>query len=225
MTSLQSDTCREMRRLYIFGAGGHGRELAWLATQTWGNDVDLTFVVDKLEFLTGPVNGIDVKLLEDLEPDRARFVAGVGSSNLRRSIVKKFEEKGIRPATLVHPHIELSSHLLIGDGVVVCAGVILTTNTVLDNHVHINIGCTISHDVHVGEFSTLAPGVTVCGHVDIGADVFVGAGVTIINGNLNRRIKIGDGSMIAAGSCVTRSVEARNMVAGVPAVTKKRLAN
>src|SRR5438132_425467 len=34
-------------RLAIFGAGGSAREVAWLAQQCWGEDVKLTFVIDR----------------------------------------------------------------------------------------------------------------------------------------------------------------------------------
>ncbi|WP_165789090.1 acyltransferase [Cryobacterium zongtaii] len=47
---------------------------------------------------------------------------------------------------------------------------------------------------------------------DIGNDVWIGAGVTVLAG-----CSIGDGAVIAAGSVVTKSVEAGSIMAGVPA--------
>jgi acetyltransferase-like isoleucine patch superfamily enzyme len=64
--------------------------------------------------------------------------------------------------------------------------------------------------------------VKVCGNVQIGHSVNIGAGATIINGRPGSPLVIGDCSVIAAGSCVTKSVEANCMFAGVPAVLKKR---
>jgi acetyltransferase-like isoleucine patch superfamily enzyme len=48
--------------------------------------------------------------------------------------------------------------------------------------------------------------------VDIGMDVWVGAGAIILSG-----VTVGDGAIIAAGSVVTRNVPAFDIVAGVPA--------
>ena len=91
----------------------------------------------------------------------------------------------------------------------------------LGEHVHVNIGCSVSHDVRIDDFSTLSPGVHVSGHVKIGRDVFIGTGANIINGSAASPLVIGDGALIAAGACVTKSVEAGSLVAGVPAVRKK----
>lgn len=85
----------------------------------------------------------------------------------------------------------------------------------------INLSCTISHDVSIGDYSVLSPGVNVAGHVHIGREVFVGTNVCFINGNANKPLVIGDGAVIAAGACVTRDVPAGAMVAGVPAERKR----
>lgn len=52
--------------------------------------------------------------------------------------------------------------------------------------------------------------------VEIGNDVWIGAGAIILDG-----IKIGDGAVVAAGAVVTKNVEPFSLVAGVPAVHKK----
>jgi len=56
----------------------------------------------------------------------------------------------------------------MGEGVVICAGCILTTNIKIGNHVQINLDCTIGHDVIMDDYSTLAPGVHLSGYVSLG---------------------------------------------------------
>ncbi len=51
----------------------------------------------------------------------------------------------------------------------------------------------------------------------IGNNVWIGLNSTILKG-----VSIGDGSVVAAGSVVTRDVPPKTLVAGVPAVVKKR---
>lgn len=209
-------------RLYIFGAGGFGREVAWLARQRYGDSIDVTFVVDRPEYLCGPVNGVQVRLIGDVDAsDDARFISAVGSPGLRRSTSSACASVGLRPATLIHPRVESSAFVRIGEGSVICAGSVLTANIDVGKHVQINLACTIGHDVTIGDYSTIAPGVHVSGNVEIGKDVFVGTGATIINGHRDAPIEIGDGAIIAAGACVTRSVEAGALVAGVPAIRKR----
>lgn len=207
-------------RLYIFGAGGHGRELAWLAGQSWADKIETIFVVDQPEFLCDPVNGIPVVLIENIEPRNAKFVIGIGNPIVRREIEKHMCGKGLEATQLIHPRAELSKDIKLSEGVVICAGCILTVNIFLARHVHINVGCTISHDAQIEEFTTLSPGVHVTGNVHIGSDTFIGAGVNIINGLHNQPLNIGDGAVIAAGSCVIRDVPPGCLVAGVPAVRK-----
>lgn len=50
--------------------------------------------------------------------------------------------------------------------------------------------------------------------VDIGNDVWIGAGVTLLDG-----VKIGDGAVVGANSLVTKDVEPYTIVAGTPAKT------
>jgi acetyltransferase-like isoleucine patch superfamily enzyme len=56
--------------------------------------------------------------------------------------------------------------------------------------------------------------------VHIGNKVWIGANVTILKG-----VSIGDGSVIAAGSVVTRSIPANCLAGGIPAkVIKENVA-
>lgn len=210
------------RRLYIFGAGGHGREVAWLVKQAWGDLIEPVFVVDDSKFLSDPVNGVRVQLLSALSQARdSRFVVAIGDPALRRSAAQACTAAGHRPALLVHPRAEMSCCVDLGDGVVICAGSIVSTNVAIGDHVHINLDCTVSHDVSIGDFTTLSPGVHVTGNVRIGRGVFIGTGANIVNGMVGEPLTIGDYSIVAAGACVTRSVEPGALVAGVPAIRKR----
>jgi sugar O-acyltransferase (sialic acid O-acetyltransferase NeuD family) len=212
----------DFKRLMIFGAGGSGREVAWLAWQCWEDKVEVGFVVDRPEYLTGDVNQIPVRLLGDCEstPD-VRYVAALGDPWQRRKAVAACEAHGLRSTILVHPRAEASDTVAMGVGSVICAGSILTVDVEIGAHVQVNLSCTISHDVRIGKFSTLSPGVHVSGNVRIGEGVFIGTGASIINGHSGAPLVIGDGAVIAAGSCVIESVEPASMVAGVPAVRKR----
>ncbi|MCC2675632.1 MAG: sugar O-acyltransferase, sialic acid O-acetyltransferase NeuD family, partial [Ramlibacter sp.] len=180
------------------------------------------FLVDRDEFLGPPIGGVPVRRLADVQPQRdARYIVAVGEPAHRRRAVALCEAAGLSRATLVHPRAEMSRQVVIGGGSIVCAGVIATVDIEMGEHVHVNLDCTIGHDVRIGDFSTLSPGVHVSGRVHIGPDVFVGTGVNIINGSSGKPLVIGAGAVVAAGACVTREVEPGAMVAGVPAVRKR----
>jgi sugar O-acyltransferase (sialic acid O-acetyltransferase NeuD family) len=212
------------RELYIYGAGGFGREVAWLASAVFGSEdqVEVCFVVDEPRYLTSPVNGIPVRLLSDVRASEgAGFVVAVGDAATRRSAAMKCQAAGLRPVSLVHPRTERSPYVDFGVGVVICAGVIITTNVTIGSYCHINLDCTVGHDAWLGDFVTVAPGVHISGNVHIEEMAYVGTGATIINGTPAEPLVIGAGAVVAAGACVTKSVEPGSMVAGVPAARKR----
>ncbi|MES2606908.1 MAG: NeuD/PglB/VioB family sugar acetyltransferase [Pseudomonadota bacterium] len=218
-----ADGSNKPDKLVIFGAGGHGRELAWLAQMAGWKAADIMFVVDSREYLSAPVNGIPVLLLADLSVSGTRtgFVVALGDSRLRERAADKCLHAGLEPVTLQAPGALLSDTVRTGAGSVICAGSILTTNVTLGRHVHVNIGCTISHDARIADFATLSPGVRLSGHVVIGEHAFLGTGAVVINGSEQHPLVIGANAVVAAGACVTTSVAAGSLVAGVPAVQKR----
>ena len=80
------------------------------------------------------------------------------------------------------------------------------------NNISIGNGCAISHDFTVmdsdaHEFN----GHRKNGPVRIGNNVWIGTRVTVLSG-----VNIGDGSVIAAGTVVTKDVPPNSLVCGVP---------
>lgn len=222
--SVFQNTSLDFRRLYIFGAGGSGREIAWLAKQAWGAAVEIIFLVDDSRYLVDQVHDHPVQLLKDVKSSsEARYLVALGDPELRQKIAENCNSKGHLPAVLIHPRAEISQWVKVGEGTVICANCIITCDVTIGNHVQINVGCTISHDSVVGDYSTLSPGVHVPGNVRIGESVFMGTNTSFINGKPDRPLIIGDGAVIAAGACVTKDVPPGVLVAGVPAVIKQQL--
>jgi len=208
-------------RLFVFGAGGFGREVAWLAEQIYGPRYAIEFVIDG-DQSERPISRLPVRILDELvvEPSD-RFVVAVGNPSARQKIVERCRQKGLAETILVHPRSEVSQFVSFGQGSIICAGVIATVDIDFGEHVHVNIDCTIGHDVKCGAFTTLSPGVHVSGNVTIGSRVFIGTGATIINGSPGKPLMIGDDAIIAAGACVTGPVSEGALVAGVPGIRKR----
>lgn len=217
----------DMKKVAIYGAGGFAREVAWLLSTLEGSEVfDVLGYVEDGTDRDRVVNGKPVMSWETFSGShRDSLVAvAIGSPQSRSQLVAKCAEAGFSFATLVHPAVKMSEFVELGVGSIVCCGAILTVNIKIEQHVHINLACTIGHDVSIGEFSTLAPGVHVSGNVHIGKSVYLGTGASIINGKFDNPIIIGDGGVIGAGACITRSTEPDCLYAGVPAELKKRYA-
>ncbi|HWM17040.1 MAG TPA: acetyltransferase [Microbacterium sp.] len=207
----------ELSTLYIFGAGGHGREVAWLA-RTLHPATRLVHLVDDERFLGGPVNGATIELVSHVAPGaQAGFVTAVGNAELRRLAVAKLLAAGLRPVALVHPRSEVTPTATIGAGTVVCAGTVVSDRVEVGSHAIVNVGSTLSHDVRIGDYATVSPGAHIAGNVDIGEGAFIGIGASITDGRAGAPVTIGAGAVVAAGAVVIADVEAGAVVGGVPA--------
>jgi sugar O-acyltransferase (sialic acid O-acetyltransferase NeuD family) len=211
-----------MKRLAIYGAGGFGRELAWLA-EVCGNYHLLGFIDDSHEKHKMKLNGLPVMDIQTIRKTYmdAVIVTAIGNPKTRKMVVENARKMGCVFESLIHPRVEISKWVELGEGIVICSGNILTTNIRIGQHVHINLDCTIGHDVIIGDYVTLSPGVHVSGYVHIGSRVYVGTGAVIINGLANHPIVIGDDVVIGAGAVVTKSVLPECTVGGVPARSLK----
>jgi sugar O-acyltransferase (sialic acid O-acetyltransferase NeuD family) len=218
------------KMIAIYGGSGFGREVAWLVESCNGRSgrYDLACFIDDDQSLHGKrLNGVPVVGFEDAKKKypSAAIVGAVGDPRTREVLMAKAQYAGFSFVAIIHPRVERSRWIEIGEGAVICAGNILTTNIKLGRHVQINLDCTIGHDVVMGDYTTLAPGVHVSGWVQFGERVYVGTGAVIINGTRGKPIIIGNDAIIGAGACVTKSVPSKTIVAGVPARAIKKIAD
>ena len=205
-------------QLVVYGAGGFAREACWLAEACPEAGVVMAMIDDD-PARHASVNGIQVCGLEEARRrfPSARMVVAIGSPQHRAAAVERAAAAGFTFASLIHPRSERSRWIQMGEGTVICAGSILTTNIRIGRQVHINLACTLGHDVVLGDFVTLAPGVNLSGRVRVGDRAYVGTNASIINGEADAPIVIGEDAVIGAAACVTRSVAAGTTVVGVPA--------
>lgn len=207
-----------MRDIVIFGCGGFGREILQIVLDqnrerpTWRM---LGFLVSPdvqaPEMVQGfPVSG-DIRQFGS--PAALSCAVGIGNPLARRTVVSNLRASGVQDfPTLVHPRAWLGTNVSMEEGVIICAGALLTTDLHLGQHVHVNIGATVGHDAVVGAFSTLSPGVHVSGRVTLGEAVEIGTGACI-----NPGVTIGSGAVIGAAAAVVRDIPEGCTAVGVPA--------
>lgn len=216
-----------MRKILIYGAGGFAREVAWLVEQCSevGRALESVAFVDDNPANHGlAINDLPVMSLAAAveEFPEAAVVLGIGSGVVRERLDVQLRAQGLEFFTLVHPRVEKSRFVELGEGAVICAGSVLTTNITLARQVQINLDCTIGHDVVMQDYVTLAPGVHVSGWVVLEKGAYVGTGATIINGTQDKPLIIGAGAVIGAGACVTRSIAPGVTAVGMPAKPLQR---
>jgi sugar O-acyltransferase (sialic acid O-acetyltransferase NeuD family) len=177
-------------RLAIFGTGGMGREaydIAARAHQFVPTSSEIVFVVDDP---AGPVLGVPTISADDLLPDDELLLA-VGSSAARRQLAERFAGRSFASLVAFSALVSQSAH--IGEGALLCEYAVVNNSAKIGRHFQANVFSQVSHDCLIGDFVTLSPRVSVNGWVEIGDDVFVGAGAVIRNGSPDRRLSIGKG--------------------------------
>lgn len=212
-----------MKELYIIGAGGFGREVAWLTERI--NSIEYTwqlrgFLDDdqkKHGMLEGnyPIIG-SCEFLKHIN-EEVWVVCAVGAADVRKRIIEKVQQhNNVKFATLIDPSVLCSSSVTVGEGSVICAGTILTVDITIGKHVIINLDCTIGHDAEIEDFVTIYPSVNVSGCATVGQESELGTGAQIIQGK-----KIGKETILGAGAVVVKDLPDRCTAVGIPAQVVK----
>lgn len=214
-----------MKNLIIIGAGGMGREAAFIAERMNEKKEEWKILgfLDGNKNLTGSfLNGYEV--FSDLEAikgyETAYLCCAIGASETRKKVISNLEAKfgGLQYATLMDPSVIYSSFVKIGEGSIIAGGSVITVNISIGRHCIINMGSTIGHDSVLEDFVSLYPGVNLSGNCHIKEQTEIGTGAQVIQG-----LEIGSHSIIGAGATVIREIPDYSTAVGCPAkVIKNR---
>lgn len=209
-------------RTLILGAGGHGQVVADILMRAHeaGSKCKLIGFLDDNPSLTGtvvlglPVLGAVAQLNEF---EHEAIIVAIGDNRTRARIFDAVQTQGEKIVNAIHPAAVLAPNVRLGEGVMICAGVVVNTGTTIDDNVILNTGCTVDHHNHIGRHAHVAPGAHLGGDVHIGEGALVGIGAIVIPGR-----SIANWAVIGAGAVVTKDVSPYATAAGAPARVIKR---
>lgn len=199
----------------VIGAGGHARVVAAAAGES-GLVACGAFERDASR--NGEIVEIGGREVSVVAPDDRLFTPGYGirravigvgvrprlqdaGTEIRRHIFEMGVAAGLTFPAIVDPSVIRRGSTEIGTGAQVLAGAILQPGVRIGRNAIVNTGARIDHDCLVADHAFVAPGVVLCGAVEIGEGAFVGAGAVVLPG-----VRIGSGRVIPAGTTVRRSV-------------------
>lgn len=204
---------------FIIGAGGFARETLTIYEDLGKLNFVNGFVEENTtragEFLNGKQIYDFPYLLSTESSEKNNLIIAIGS-NARNKIVKKLENLNFSYDTVIHPSAIIHKTIELGFGCIITAGVILTTNIKIGNHVILNLSVSIGHDSIISDYTTVSPGARISGNVKVGSHVFIGN-----NASINEGLRIGSGAVIGAGAVVTDDVPDLALVIGVPGKIRK----
>ena len=132
-------------------------------------------------------------------------------------VLKHGDNLCISNGVLIYPakHIEIGNNVFVGRNVTISTSKSGLSPIRIGNDVMIAERCCIiggNHEISRTDIPMNRQGEGKQGPINIGNDVWIGAGVIIVTG-----ITIGDGCVIGAGSVVTKNIPSYSIVAGNPA--------
>lgn len=188
----------------LIGAGGFADEI-----KAQMNEFDMICFVDDFYYKK---NNKNILPLSEFNPTEYEVLVAVGDSFLRKDLIGRLP-KETKYFTFIHKSVQiLGNDIEIGEGSIICAGTIITTNCVLGNHVHLNLQTTIGHDCRIGDYFTTAPGVKISGNNEIGECVYIGT-----NASTKQKLKISDNVVVGMNAAVVKDIFESGTYVGVPA--------
>ncbi len=207
-----------MQDIMIFGSGGLAREVAFLIEDI--NRVSPSWNI--LGFVTNDKKQVGLQIgkysiiCTEYELSNKNVGAVIGIAN--PVIIKKIAEhlsnySNIFFPNLVHPSTILDEdRIFMGEGNIISAGNIFTTDIKIGSFNYFNLNCTYGHDIQIANYCVFNPGINLSGGVTIGSCCLIGTGATIL-----QYLNINDYVTVGAGAVVTKDVHTGLTVIGIPA--------
>jgi sugar O-acyltransferase (sialic acid O-acetyltransferase NeuD family) len=204
-----------VRRIFIVGAGGFGREVA-----LWIRDA-LPEAADRIVgFLSANPRALDghssaLPILgdpEEFQPaDDSGFVLAIGIPGARRRVAELLLSRGARFLSIVHPTAIIAPTARLGEGSIICPYAIVSDAASVGRFNLMNYHSSLAHDAATGDFAVLSPYAALGGSAAIGNDTFLGLHASVAPGK-----KIGPRSKVSANSCASHDTPPDALIYGVP---------
>lgn len=189
----------------IVGKGGFGRELFYSMTKE--EQANTVFFDDNIK--DGDSNTFP---LSNFDKTQYELIIAIGDSNIRENLVKRLP-LDTKYFTFIHPSAQVhDNNIEIGEGSIICAGTIITTNIKIGKHAHLNLLTTIGHDTQIGNYFTTSPGAKISGNCIINDRVYLGTNTSIRQG-----ISICSNVILGLNAGVVKNITEPGVYGGTPA--------
>jgi sugar O-acyltransferase (sialic acid O-acetyltransferase NeuD family) len=200
-----------LTNLSIIGSGGHAGVV--VESLNYSKDNFQIRIFDENIAVSGKLlSQFSIQFLNNFIDLDEYFHIAIGSNDIRARLSLEAIKYNKKPLSIIHKLSIVSSSAVVQEGVFVAANSIIASQSIIESGCIINHAAIIDHNCSVGEYSHIAPNVTLGGGVSIGKQCLIGAGSVILP-----NVTIGDFSIIGAGSIVINDVSEGLIMAGNPA--------
>lgn len=205
------------KRIYILGVGHNTSVYIDLAEACgyeilglYHYDSDRTGEIDHGYKILGSFD--DLFAIGNL--DGKNFALSQGDNKIRATLFNRILKNGGNIPTLIHPTATVSKFAILGKGCIIHINSVVHPDVTIGDNTVLSYNTSISHSSKIGNHCYLAFGTMIGAYTQIGNYVFFGIASHTISSKVDY---VGDHAYIGAGSLLTKSVEAYNVVMGSPA--------
>ncbi len=159
-----------------------------------------------------------------LEANADKIEDYVVENDRRNSAIPLLDMKNIKariePGAIIRDQVEIGDNAVIMMGASINIGAVIGSNTMIDMNVVMGGRATVGNNCHIGAGAVLAGVIEPpsAQPVIIEDEVLIGANAVVLEG-----VRVGKGSVVAAGAIVTEDIPPYSVAAGVPARVIKQI--
>ena len=197
-----------MKKVIIVGAGGFGREVAWVISRinqispvldiVGFCDDDLakdSMVVEMAPFLGGTEDVID-------SHKGCGYICAMGNNKIRKRLMQQFNAAGFKPISIIDPSAVIAYGVKVGAGSYIGVHAVVSVGCDLGRGCIVNNNVSVGHDSNLDNFSQLCPGVALSGGCCVGEGALLGSNSCTIPCK-----NMGDWSTLGAGTVLLSDLE------------------
>lgn len=141
------------------------------------------------------------------------FTIGIGGPQLRKKIYDKFIKIGGELSSTISKNSDIGSYnISIKEGCNILSGAIISNSSIIGRSCIIYYNVIITHDVEVGDYVEISPGVKLLGKCVVGNFSSIGSNAVVLP-----NVKIGNNVIVGAGAVVSKDLPDNCVAVGVPA--------
>jgi sugar O-acyltransferase (sialic acid O-acetyltransferase NeuD family) len=207
-----------MKKIIVFGASGHAKVVIDIIEKQ--KLYEIFGLIDSFKIKNSLL--YDYKVLGDEsylpelvnKNDIYGIIVAIGDNYTRRVIVNKVLAlcPNLNFINAIHPNAYIGKNVILGLGNVFMPGVVINSNTCINNFCIVNTNASVGHDSTLNDFSSVSPGVKIGGNFNLGFGSGISIGTTVIE-----NITIGENTIVGAGAVVTKNIPDFVVAYGNPA--------